>query len=346
MPYRLSNRDKIDTFLGLCSVAAAALVYAAFLGPFRGQSGADTYHHHIIQAVVKKVYVRHTSTQGRIYQDFCHKRGIKPHFVSTDSGVEGFWIGDPSAKYVVVFFHGGGFAMDATKTYLDLWTRVQKELADAGIATAWFNSMYSLTPHAAYPVQFREAVETLRYVLENPRRSPAQVLIAGDSAGGSLCLAVLSHMLHRSDDVPELVLDGPLKAAILLSPWVSFSQDWPSVAHNKEKDIDAQEVTTRWSQLYLNGRASNNYIEAVDAPAEWWKGTQVEQVLVLAGADEVLIDPIKLWTSKFRKFNPNTTLVVGENECHVAPLIWPMFGDSHETEQERALKCWLLERLR
>jgi acetyl esterase/lipase len=254
--------------------------------------------------------------------------------------------------------------MDATKPYLDFWPRIQKELADAGIATAWFNSMYSLTPHAAYPVQFREAVETLRYVLENPRRSPAQVLIAGDSAGGSLCLAILSHMLHRSDDVPELVLNGPLKGAILLSPWVSFSHDWPSVAHNKEKDIDAQEVTTRWSQLYLNGRASNNYIEAVDAPAEWWKGTQVEQVLVLAGADEVLIDSIKLWTSKFRvcprlepqfpraifntrqKFNPNTTLVVGENECHVAPLIWPMFGDSHETEQERALKCWLLERLR
>ncbi|GKZ74306.1 hypothetical protein AnigIFM60653_009927 [Aspergillus niger] len=235
--------------------------------------------------------------------------------------------------------------MDATEPYLDFWPRIQRRLADAGIQTAWFNSTYTLTPHGAYPVQFRQAVETLRYVLEDLGRSPAEVLIAGDSAGANLCLAILSHMRHRSEDVPELVVNGPLKGAILLSPWVSFSYDWPSAAFNERKDIDAQEVMTRWSQLYLNGKASNNYIEAVNAPEDWWDEVQVEQTLVLAGADEVLIDPIKVWTSKFQKFNPDTTLVVGERECHIAPLIWPMVWDFHETEQEHALKRWLLDRL-
>jgi hypothetical protein len=90
----------------------------------------------------------------------------------------------------------------------------------------------------------------------------------------------------------------------------------------------------------------------------------VEQTLVLAGSDEVLLDPIKSWASSFKvcqwnerrfcsssdwhlrqKSNPDTTLVIGINECHIAPLIWPMFGDFHETEQEIALKHWLIERL-
>jgi hypothetical protein len=69
---------------------------------------------------------------------------------------------------------------------------------------------------------------------------------------------------------------------------------------NQHKDIDAQDVTARWSQLYLNGRSSNSYIEAVNAAEEWWTDIQVEQTLVLAGSDEVLLDPIKSWASSFK----------------------------------------------
>jgi acetyl esterase/lipase len=190
--------------------------------------------------------------------------------------------------------------MDATEPYLYFWPKIQKSLADSGIETAWFHSTYTLTPHASYPVQFGEAVETLRYVLEDIGRSPGDILIAGDSAGAGLCLSLLSHLTHYSKDAPELVINEPLKGAILLSPWVSFSHQWPSVKLNQHKDIDAQDVTARWSQLYLNGRSSNVYIEAVNAAEEWWTDIQVEQTLVLAGSDEVLLDPIKSWASSFK----------------------------------------------
>lgn len=237
--------------------------------------------------------------------------------MSTDRGVKGFWIGNPSAKYIIINFHGnwsrmlssqtmlmgltgGGFAMDATEPYLDFWPDIQNALADAGIETAWLYSTYTLTPNKAYPFQFVEAVETLRYVLEDLGRSPREVLIAGDSAGASLCLAILSHLKYRSVDVPELTVEEPLKGAILLSPWVSHSHEWPSMKLNKHKDIDSVEVTERWSKLYLDGQPSNYYVEAVTAPQEWWNGIQVEQTLVLAGTDEVLLDPIRTWASKFK----------------------------------------------
>lgn len=190
--------------------------------------------------------------------------------------------------------------MDATEPYLDFWPDIQNALADAGIETAWLYSTYTLTPNKAYPFQFVEAVETLRYVLEDLGRSPREVLIAGDSAGASLCLAILSHLKYRSVDVPELTVEEPLKGAILLSPWVSHSHEWPSMKLNKHKDIDSVEVTERWSKLYLDGQPSNYYVEAVTAPQEWWNGIQVEQTLVLAGTDEVLLDPIRTWASKFK----------------------------------------------
>jgi hypothetical protein len=52
------------------------------------------------------------------------------------------------------------------------------------------------------------------------------------------------------------------------------------------------------------------------------------------------------FTDVSQKSNPDTTLVVGHGECHIAPLIWLLFGDRHETQQAAALKSWLSDRLR
>ncbi|GFF61589.1 alpha/beta hydrolase fold protein [Aspergillus lentulus] len=248
MMHTLTVWDKLDAFIGWFSLVAEA-IYAAATGFFRGPSGSDTYHHHLIQAVVKKVIPLQLQylfkSYGQLYLHYCQKNGFKPHFVSNSRGLKGFWIGSPSAEYIFFNFHGGGFAMDATAPYLDFWPRIQKTLANAGIETGWFHCTYTLTPHAAYPTQFQEAVEALRYILEDVGRSPSQILLVGDSAGANLCLAVLSHLTHPSEDVPELVINEPINGAILMSPWVSFHHNWPSVEASEHRDVDAKEVTTK-----------------------------------------------------------------------------------------------------
>ncbi|KAJ5335063.1 hypothetical protein N7452_007466 [Penicillium brevicompactum] len=341
----VSTWEKIDAWLGWLSVGAKIL-YAALTGPFRGTSGADSYYHHLIQASVKsssQLTTRFSPLQlqylfksyDKLYLEFCQNNSIVPNFVSNEYGLKGFWIGSLHAKYVVINFHGGGFAMDATEPYLDFWQGVAQALSDEGITTSWLHITYTLTPHATYPTQFREAVEALRYVTQDLGRSPREVILVGDSAGANLCLALLSHLSHPSLDAPELAINEPLKAVVLMSPWLSFRHDSPSMTSNARKDIDAMEVTARWSEEYLNGGQSNNYIEALQAPEVWWKDVLVEQTLVLAGGDEVLLDPIEAWVKKFSIFNSDTTFIVGQKECHVAPLIWPLFGDDHETQQGR-----------
>lgn len=66
------------------------------------------------------------------------------------------------------------------------------------------------------------------------------------------------------------------------------------------KDIDALDTVHTWSQMYLNGRPSDPYTEAILAPDGWWDGAKVEHVLAVAGADEILVDPINAWVTKFR----------------------------------------------
>jgi acetyl esterase/lipase len=189
--------------------------------------------------------------------------------------------------------------MDATSAYLEFYPNIAKTLSDEGITTAWLNVTNSFTPHATYPTQFREAVEALRYVVEDIGRSPRDVILVGDSAGGNLCLALLSHIPHPTSDLPRLNIAKPLKALVCLSPWVSFRHDWGSMEENQYKDIDVRDVTESWARLYLNGQSTNYYIEACNAPESWWDGAQVEQTLVLAGSDEMLLDPIRSWVAKF-----------------------------------------------
>ncbi|OAL56515.1 alpha/beta-hydrolase, partial [Pyrenochaeta sp. DS3sAY3a] len=196
-----------------------------------------------------------------IYAEYCKKHKIKPNFVLTANGGKGFWIGNPTAKYIFINFHGGGFAMDATKSYLDFWPGIQQQLKVQCIETAWYYPTYTLTPHASYPVQFQEATEALRYISEDIGRQPSDIILVGDSAGANCCLALLSHLNHTCNDLSELRIDQSLRAVVLMSPWVSFSHEWPSHKNNLHKDIDAPEVTHLWSRMFLNGAKPNAYSE-------------------------------------------------------------------------------------
>jgi hypothetical protein len=40
------------------------------------------------------------------YQKFCKDKNLEPNIVTFKSGIEGLWLGDPSAKYVFIYFHG------------------------------------------------------------------------------------------------------------------------------------------------------------------------------------------------------------------------------------------------
>ena len=105
-------------------------VYQAISGPFRGDWGSDTYKHHITHGILRKVsshqfrpFKRLTIFQAclrlstaqlqfigppfsTVYEQFCKAKGITPNIVTLKSGIKGFWVGDPAAKTVVIYYHG------------------------------------------------------------------------------------------------------------------------------------------------------------------------------------------------------------------------------------------------
>ena len=157
---------------------------------------------------------------------------------------------------------------------------------------------YTLAPEARYPQQLKQSVELLRYVTKDLNKEPSSIVLAGDSAGGGLVLGVLSHLSHPHPAIQPLDISQPLKAALLVSPWVSFSTTAKSMDTNKYKDIVPAEGLRRWSNTYLEQAAADNYNQPGLAPAEWWKDMQVDEVLIVAGSDEVLLDGIRDFAGK------------------------------------------------
>lgn len=240
---------------------------------------------------------------SKVYENWAQQNNLPAEIFKLKSGVNAFWVGDyKTAKYIVVYFHGGGFTLAGNDTHLRFWHTVHSDFESSDIPIATLFLEYTLVPHGTYPAQYCEAVEAVNYVLSDLKRPASDIILAGDSAGGNMALAVLSHIGHPSPDLAPIALsaEDKLKALVLISPWVSFRLDFPSVEHNKYKDIHSSYAGIAWSRDYLGGKETSPYAEALVAPEGWWNDAKVEHLLAVAGADELLADPIKEWFDAYK----------------------------------------------
>ncbi|KAL1956360.1 hypothetical protein VTO42DRAFT_7343 [Malbranchea cinnamomea] len=351
-PPKLTLLEKLDLIPAQLSVLATA-IYAALTGIFRGKSGAKAYGKHIGYAVIRRTLARYSTRQNQwlnpptnvTYETLAKQKGFAPHTVKLGHGALGSWIGSKDAKNIVVYYHGGGFAVPAGIAYLQFLSDIADDLRTAGKDVAIFIVTYSLTPHAVYPTQFKQAVAALRYILEDLKHPPANVFIGGDSAGGNLTFAVLSHTAHPHPEIEPLQLSEPLGGAFAMAPWASFRQDFLSMKENIKKDMLMPETLKLWSDMYLAGQKEDNYNQPALAPADWWSGIKVNRIMVVAGSDEVLLGGIEEFLKKLKAGFPNTTYIVVDDEPHVAPIIFRMLGGKDKSGQDREIRSWLSARL-
>jgi acetyl esterase/lipase len=135
----------------------------------------------------------------------------------------------------------------------------------------------------------------------------SQIILGGDSAGGNLTLAILSHRLHPLSGIIPLSNNENFKGVLLISPWVAFDQSAGSFQSNANKDYLSRAALKAWSDAFIGGAAVDNYNTPLEAEPEWWEDLPASEVFVTAGADEVLLDDIKECTSKLKVSNYKAT---------------------------------------
>ena len=127
-----------------------------------------------------------------------------------------------------------------------------------------------------------------------------QIIIGGDSAGANLVLGLLSHALHPHSNIQPLNLSAPFRSATLLSPWGKFSTEADSYKRNAYTDLLSGDFLSIYAEAFMGDAPVDAYNQPFTAENEWWKGLEsvVEDMLITAGTQEILVDDIKDFVSR------------------------------------------------
>ncbi|MCJ1254633.1 hypothetical protein MMC24_002448 [Lignoscripta atroalba] len=349
---QLSLWEKASLVIVLLQVIGTAL-YAVISAPFRGENGAPTFRKHVTfttsKAFLSLTTIRQTqavtASTDEVYLALGKKKGFPPETITLPDGItKAHWIGSKNAERIVIWFHGGGYCLPAGPGHYAYCHEIWNQLSRPGNEAAVLVLSYSLAPQARYPAQLKQAVELVRHLINDLGRRPSTMAIAGDSAGGNLALGVFSHILHPHPAIPPLALSEPFKAAVLLAPWANFATHTSSFQRNQYKDLLGPPAANKWSSAFMGNSPPDNYNQPYLAPVEWWEGIKVEEILVVAGEQEVLLDVVQDIAKKLESAHPKTTTFIAAGEFHDEPVIGPDFGFP-ECESARMIKSWLAERL-
>lgn len=140
---------------------------------------------------------------------------LPPRGVRIEAGacgeVRGEWIhatGAPRPTAALLYLHGGAYCVGGPATH----RAVAGALARRTGAPV-FLADYRLAPEHPFPAAVDDAVDAYRGLLAHGR-TPAQIAIAGDSAGGGLAVATALRLRELGEALPA--------ALVAFSPWVDL----------------------------------------------------------------------------------------------------------------------------
>lgn len=122
--------------------------------------------------------------------------------------------------------HGGAYYWGSINTHrYTIWRHARK------MHGRCFAINYRKAPQYPFPCAIQDCLAAYLYLVNPPPGAPhlpvdpKSIVLAGDSAGGGLCLALLQILR----DTPGLKLPA---GAVLLSPWSDLTHSFPSILQN------------------------------------------------------------------------------------------------------------------
>jgi acetyl esterase/lipase len=224
-------------------------------------------------------------------------------FADADAGGRpALWV-DPSEvrrQGAILYLHGGVYLMGSPRGYRSMASNIATE---SGMRVLLLD--YRLAPEHPFPAAVEDVQAAYHWLLAQDLE-PLQVVIAGDSAGGGLVMALLLALRDDGQPLPA--------AAICLSPWLDLMADSGSRIDMAKRD---HVVTTadlrRSAALYLDGADPQQPL----ASPLYGDMTGLPPLLIQVGSDEVLLDDATRLAEKAQAAGVNVTLELWQGMFHV-----------------------------
>ncbi len=141
-----------------------------------------------------------------------------------EHGLPALWMQPRRASddKLLLYLHGGAYIMGNIATHRQFVSFIARE---AGVRALL--PEYRLAPEHRFPAAVDDAAGLYRALLADGY-APNNVVVAGDSAGGGLTMAMLLALRDAGDPLPA--------AACLLSPWLDLAAAGETMMTHAEKD--------------------------------------------------------------------------------------------------------------
>ncbi|MBT2481399.1 alpha/beta hydrolase [Streptomyces sp. ISL-94] len=203
----------------------------------------------------------------------------------------------------LLYLHGGGYVIGSPDTHAGL----AGELAHRARLRA-VSVDYRLAPEHPFPAAVDDGLAAYRELLATGT-DPRDIVVAGDSAGGGLSIAML--IAAREAGLPQPA------AVVVFSPWADLTLTGGSMRSKEDADPIFTEADVRaYADLYL-GAADRAHPLASPVFADL---TGLPPLLVQAGANEVLLDDAVRLAGRAGADDVEVTLEVGPGLPHVFQL--------------------------
>ncbi len=231
------------------------------------------------------------------------------------------WVTVPASAAspkVVLYLHGGGYMIGSNLGYREFGGRLSRA---TGARVLVLN--YRLAPEHPFPAAVDDTTAAYRWLLAQGT-APADITIAGDSAGGGLALAALVALRDAGTALPA--------GAVCMSPWTDLEGTGESAAPGKVDDpLVTAEGLAAMSSAYAPAQLRNPLVSPLLAEL---KG--LPRLLVLVGTREVLYDDSTRFVAKAKAAGVDVAYFEGAGLVHVWPVLAPTAPETIDALQRIA----------
>ena len=200
---------------------------------------------------------------------------------------------------VVLYLHGGAFIAETPRFHGALLARICREGRARGLMLS-----YRLAPEHPYPAALDDSVAAYRWLL-GQGIAANRIIVAGDSAGGNLTLALLLRARDEGLPLPA--------GAVALSPVADFTFSGDSVQRNDGvDDMFSADLMPGLVPVYLPQAALRTHPHVSPLFGDF---AGMPPLLLIVGSTELLLDD----SVRVAQRCPGAQLLVWDGMPHVFP---------------------------
>jgi monoterpene epsilon-lactone hydrolase len=272
-------------------------------------------------AEIRKALAQNPPTAGSFedrrarWEPLFHKICAIPPGTSTapipSGGPPGEWVTadgvSASNPRVLFYIHGGGFTAGSAAAYRGLSSQLSAATGCRVLAVD-----YRWAPEAPFPAALDDCVAGYRWLVTTAATDPRNVVLAGDSAGGNLVVAMLLALKQSDDKLPA--------AGVRLSPIFDLALTGESVSTRAARDPMILASSLQKCSAAYRGDADPR--DPLMSPL-YGDLAGLPPLLLQCGSEEMLRDDSARLAAKAKAAGVDVTFEEWDEMVHV----WHLFAD-------------------